>query len=85
MEIGVRAFKERLSEYLDRAARGELIVVTDRGEPKAMLGPVPGKLDLDRGVAEGWIRPGDGHPPRPVRRSLARAPSADVLRDDREE
>lgn len=85
MQIGVRAFKEKLSEYLERAARGELIVVTDRGEPKAMLGPVPGKLDLDRGIAEGWIRAGDGQPPRPVRRFAARVPSADVLRDDRGE
>jgi prevent-host-death family protein len=83
MNVGVRALKERLSEYLERAARGELIVVTDRGEPKALLGPVPGRLDLERGVAEKWIRPGTGEPPRPARRFKARAATLDVLRDDR--
>jgi prevent-host-death family protein len=85
MDVGVRALKERLSEYLERAARGELIVVTDRGEPKAMLGPVPGRLDLERGIAEKWIRPGSSEPPRPVRRFKARRPTRDALRDDRGE
>jgi prevent-host-death family protein len=85
MQVGVRALKERLSEYLERAARGELIVVTDRGEPKAMLGPAPGKLDLERGVTEGWIRAADGSPPATVRRSKPRVPSAEALRDDRGE
>jgi prevent-host-death family protein len=84
MEIGVRALKEKLSEYLERAARGELIVVTDRGEPKAVLGPVPGRLELERGVAEGWIRRGDGAPPRPARRYQAERPSRQVLDEDRE-
>lgn len=83
MHVGVRALKERLSEFLDRAARGELIVVTDRGEPRALLGPVPGRLDLERGVAEKWIRPGSAEPPRPARRSKARAGALEALRDDR--
>jgi prevent-host-death family protein len=85
VNIGVRALKAHLSEYLERAARGEIIVVTDRGEPKAMLGPVPGRLDLERGIAEKWIRPGSAEPPRPVRRFKARLPVQDALRDDRGE
>ena len=87
MEIGVRAFKERLSEYLERAARGEIIVVTDRGEPKAMLGPLPGRLELEAGIAEGWIRPGDGSPAQPIARSKANggASIARALHDDRGE
>jgi prevent-host-death family protein len=84
MQVGVRALKEKLSEYLERAARGELIIVTDRGEPKAMLGPVPGRLELERGIGEGWIREGTREPPRPARRFRARASSAHVLRDDRD-
>jgi prevent-host-death family protein len=83
MNVGVRALKERLSEYLERAARGELIVVTDRGEPKAVLGPVPGRLDLERGIAEKWIRPGTAEPPRPARRFKARGATLEALRDDR--
>ncbi len=85
VNVGVRSLKEHLSEYLERAARGETIVVTDRGEPKAMLGPVPGRLDLERGIAEKWIRAGSGEPPRPVRRFKPRIPAADVLREDRGE
>jgi prevent-host-death family protein len=85
VNVGVRSLKEHLSEYLERAARGETIVVTDRGEPKAMLGPVPGRLDLERGIAEKWIRAGSGEPPRPVRRFKPRLPTADALREDRGE
>lgn len=83
MEVGIRALKEHLSDYLDRAARGELIVVTDRGEPKALLGPAPGRLSLDLGVAEGWIRPGNHQAAQAVRRSPSRVATLDVLKDDR--
>jgi prevent-host-death family protein len=85
MQVGVRHLKQHLSEYLERAARGELIMVTDRGEPKAMLGPVPGRLDLERGIAERWIQPGNGEPPRPTRRFKPRQPSLEALRHDRGE
>lgn len=60
MDVGVRELKANLSRYLDRAAKGETIRVTERGKPKALLIPVPGQVDLSRGIAEGWIRPGDG-------------------------
>jgi prevent-host-death family protein len=83
MSVGVRALKEHLSEYLERAAGGEVILVTDRGRPKAVLGPAPGALNLEKGVAEAWIRPGTNDPPRPARRFKARATTADVLGDDR--
>jgi len=39
----VRELKQKLSEYLDRAERGEVLRVTDRGRPKAVLGPLPGR------------------------------------------
>ena len=38
--VGVRALKDRLSEYLRRVGEGERIVVTDRGEPLAALTPI---------------------------------------------
>ena len=44
MEVGIRELKQHLSEYLDRAERGEVVTVTDRGVPKAVLGPLPGPL-----------------------------------------
>ena len=83
MDVGVRALKERLSKYLERAARGEVILVTDRGEPKAMLGPVPGRINLEQGIAEGWIRAGNGEPVQPVRRFKASRTIPQVLREDR--
>lgn len=85
MDVGVRALKERLSEYIERAARGELIIVTDGGEPKAMLGPLPGRLSLDQGIAEGWIRQGSGEPPVPARRFKPRLNSLQALGEDRGE
>lgn len=38
--VGVRALKERLSAYLARVRRGEVVTVTDRGVPVARLVPV---------------------------------------------
>jgi len=83
MDVGVRELKKRLSEWLERAARGEIIRVTDRGRPKAILGPVPGRLRLDAGIAEGWVTRGEDSPPRRVRRHRASRPTADVLAEDR--
>lgn len=83
MDIGVRELRERLSEYLDRAERGETIRVTERGRPKALLGPLPGRLRIEEGVAEGWITPGSGRGLGPVRRAAASMRTADALAEDR--
>ncbi|MBI1944400.1 MAG: type II toxin-antitoxin system prevent-host-death family antitoxin [Deltaproteobacteria bacterium] len=84
MNVGVRELKQRLSEYLERAARGEVIQVTDRGEPKAILGPLPGTSHLEHGVKSGWIAaPVSEAAPRRVRRYQAVVATADALADDR--
>ena len=83
MDIGVRELKKRISEILDRASRGEIIRVTDRGRPKAILGPVPGRLGLDAAIADGWVRPGDGTPSAPARRQRSRRSIAETLDEDR--
>jgi prevent-host-death family protein len=84
MEVGIRDLKQHLSDYLDRAARGEVVTITDRGVPKAVLGPLPGRLHIDEGIAAGWITAGeqdaataDIEPAEPVR------PSRELLDDDR--
>ena len=59
-DVGVRELKQRLSEYLDRAERGELLLVTERGRPKAVLGPLPGRGRVQEGNADVWITPGSG-------------------------
>lgn len=55
MDVGIRELKARLSEYVERAAKGEVITVTDRGEPKAVLAPLRDEDVVERGIHEGWI------------------------------
>lgn len=86
MDVGVRELKQNLSAYLERAARGETIRVTDRGLPKAILGPVPGAARLDEGLAEGWITaPTSTTPAGHVQRARAAGQTDDVLTEDRGE
>jgi prevent-host-death family protein len=84
-DVGVRELKQRLSEYLDRAERGELLRVTDRGRPKALLGPLPGRARVEQGTAEGWITPGSGAALAPVRRARSTGRVLDALAEDRGE
>ena len=53
MNVGVRELKQHLSEYLDRAAAGELVQVTERGVPKVQIVAVPGVGAMVRGVVRG--------------------------------
>lgn len=85
MDVGVRELKQHLSEYLERAAQGEVIRVTDRGQPKALLCPVPGVGRLATGVAEGWIRAPEATDPTPVPRFKGKRSTAEALSEDRDE
>ena len=86
MDVGIRELKARLSGYLDRAERGELIRVTDRGRFKASLGPLPGRLRIEDGIAEGWISPPTGKGPLPpIKRWTSSRSIAEVLSEDRGE
>jgi prevent-host-death family protein len=68
MEVGVRDLKAHLSEHLERVANGEVITVTSRGLRVAQIVPMPGRDNLDRGLAEGWITRQVERPPEPVSR-----------------
>jgi len=82
MEIGVRELKEHLSEYLERAAAGEHLTVTDRGRSKAVLGPVTGGDHIARGIEQGWITP--ARSPGPIPPAPGSSQGVDVHpRDDR--
>jgi prevent-host-death family protein len=84
MNVGIRELKARLSEFVERAASGETIHVTDRGRPKAMLGPLPGTLDLGGAVEEGWLAPGTDTDPVPRRRRhVGRTDIAEAMAEDR--
>lgn len=73
--VGIKLLKNKLSEYVKLAAAGETILVTDRDEVVAELGPPRSgrsrKLDdavLAEAVREGWLTPplkrASGPPPR---------------------
>lgn len=86
MQVGIRELKRRLSAWVERAAKGEVIRVTDRGKPRAVLGPLSDADRIAVGIAEGWIRPARSRRTRrtPQRHRPAR-PSAEVLAEDRGE
>ena len=83
MDVGVRELKKHLSEYVERAARGEMVRVTVRGKPVAHLGPLPGRVRLQEGIDEGWITPGEGHDPIDVAPESASLTVSEVLAEDR--
>jgi prevent-host-death family protein len=87
MEVGIRELKQHLSDYLDRAERGQVITITERGRPKLLLVPLPGGGDrLADGIEEGWITPA-AQPGSltPAKRAPATARITDVLDRDRGE
>jgi len=86
VQVGVKEFRENLARWLERAAAGEEIVVTDRGKPKARLLGAEGETALERLVREGVVtlptKPrGKLPPPIPVEGS----PVTDILLEQREQ
>ncbi len=85
MDVAVRELKARLSAYLQRAAAGEHITVTDRGRPVAMLGPPIGTVDLGAAAEAGWLTRATSRGLKPVRRHPPVRPVQEVLDQDRSE
>lgn len=83
MSVGIRELKAKLSEYISRAANGELIVVTDRGRPVARLVGLGGASTIERGIEEGWITPASRTRLEPAQRFSAPRSTTDVLDEDR--
>ena len=85
--VGIKALKNKLSEYVRVAADGETVLVTDRDRVVAELGPPqPGRaVDVSDAlladvVRRGWLRP----PIAPAEVLPARKPVArlaDLLRE----
>lgn len=55
--VGVRELRQRASELIRLVERGEVVEITDRGRPVAMLGPVPSGSPLEQMRAGGEIEP----------------------------
>jgi antitoxin (DNA-binding transcriptional repressor) of toxin-antitoxin stability system len=84
--VGIRELKAKLSHYLDLAAAGETIVVTDRGKAKAELRALSVDQRIQQGIDEGWIQPGRGGTPLiPTRRYKGRMTIAEAMAEDRDE
>ena len=86
-DVGVRELKSRLSHYLRRVRAGERLLVTERGEPVAVLSAAPdGHIDqrieelLRNGVAQ-W----GGGKPRGARKApkVAGPTVAEAVVEDR--
>ena len=41
VEVGVRALKQNASAVVAKAAAGEIVTITSRGRPMALLTPIP--------------------------------------------
>ncbi len=83
MDVGVRELKAHLSALLKRAQAGEVITITDRGRPTAVLAPLPGPDRVERGIKEGWIAPATAAGLVPVKRFRPRISISASLTEDR--
>lgn len=73
--VGLKVLKNKLSEYVRRAAAGETVLVTDRGRVVADLVPHKEASGLtpfrEKGLREGWLTPAKREadwppPPAPI-------------------
>jgi prevent-host-death family protein len=60
MRVGIRELRDRLKHYVQRAHRGEDVVITDRGRPVARLVAVHEQRPVDRLIDEGLATPPRG-------------------------
>lgn len=55
--VGVRELRQRASELLRLVEQGEVVEITDRGRPVAMLAPLPAGTPLEQLRSSGEIDP----------------------------
>jgi prevent-host-death family protein len=90
--VGLKILKNKLSEYIRRAAAGETVVVTDRNRVVAEIVP-PRQQEhesfIERGVREGWLTPATDRsrrpPPRKPVKGLTLEQLMSELEQDRED
>ena len=85
VEVGIRDLRARLSHWIDRAAAGDEVIVTDRGTPRARLSAVGWETTRDRLIREGVLTPaevpkGTSPLPKPIK---IKGGIQDILRDSR--
>jgi antitoxin (DNA-binding transcriptional repressor) of toxin-antitoxin stability system len=59
--VGIKSLKNRLSEFVRRAAAGETVLITDRDRVVAEIRPHQPETGLtpfqEKGLREGWLTP----------------------------
>ena len=55
-EVGIRALKQNASAVVAKAAAGEVVTITSRGRPVALMTPIPGSR-LQELVDAGLVTP----------------------------
>ncbi|MCC6221863.1 MAG: type II toxin-antitoxin system prevent-host-death family antitoxin [Thermoleophilia bacterium] len=86
--MGIRELRQNLSRTIRRVRAGETIEVTERGQPVALLTPIPRARAIDRLIAQGKATPAGGslseflreHPPRPSTTGIT---ASEALQHDR--
>ncbi len=87
MQVAIRQLKAKLPENVERAASGEIVIITNRGQPVAQLVPIHGRGNIERGLAEGWITRDGNRPPKPFEPVPPRpgtSSTLEILRQDRD-
>lgn len=87
-DVGVRELRQNLSKHLRRVAAGRTLRVLDRGNPVAVLAPLPeDATGLDRLIREGKAVParGDLAGIKPLPRLRSGASLSGTLKELREE
>ena len=85
MEVAITAFRAALRAYVDRARRGEDVVLTDRGLPVARLVAVDAAPLVDQLEREGVLTAASAPRPRAgdTPRAKATGPVADLVSEHR--
>lgn len=87
-EVGIKALKNRLSEYVRAAAAGETVLVTDRGKvvaeliaPRVRAGASQAEERLGELMRQGLLTPAKLSPRARLPRRKPLASIAEVLRE----
>lgn len=85
--VGIRALKQNASKVVAEAAAGDIIVITDRGRPVAML--VPYKESRVQALIDAGLATPPKHAirdlPPPLPREPGQRPLTELLREMRDE
>jgi prevent-host-death family protein len=83
--VGIRELKNNASKIIERAAAGETITVTRRGQPVATIVSTTVPSGMAALIARGDVRPGNGsrYLPKPVKLSGEGKTAAEYVSEGR--